>query len=94
MSGVAFKGGKCTGHSCFPPRESTEGADTVTVNDKPVHCVGHQWAFHTCGDNTHKGALANGSDGVSVEGVAVGRIGDDVTCGSVVAEGSEDTTAG
>jgi len=38
--------------------------------------------------------LAEGSASVFVEGQGVGRIGDPVACGSVVAEGSPDVFAG
>lgn len=94
MSAVAFKGCMGTGHGCFPPRNSIEGSDDVGVNGIPVHRQGDKWAFHTCGDNTHDGSLSGGSDTVFVNGKPIGRIGDSVSCGSVAAEGSEDTFAG
>lgn len=94
MSAMAYKGCKDTGHGCFPPRASTEGSSTVFVNGIPIHCVGDKWAVHTCGDNAHDGELSSGSSSVYIEGDATGRIGDNVSCGSVVAEGSSDVFAG
>lgn len=87
MPVIAVKGGKDTGHGCYPPRASTEGDGTFRVNGVGVHCAGDAWGAHTCGDSTHAGTLQAGSPSFRVNGAAVGRISDPVSCGSVVAEG-------
>jgi len=88
MPEVCLLGDVCTGHGGFPSRANVQGDDYLTVNGRPVHCVGHAWATHC--DSTpscHSSALAGGSDYLSVNGNQVGRVGDPVACGSSVATG-------
>jgi methylase of polypeptide subunit release factors len=53
-----------------------------------VHRQGDSWATHCCGPACHASNLASGSSTVFVNGKQIGRIGDPVACGSVVAVGS------
>lgn len=99
MPQVTRKGDTCTGHDCFPPRNSTGGSPNVYVNGIPAHRVGDSWAVHCCTHpdvphGCHVGALASGSSSVFVNGRALGRIGDSVDCGSTVAAGSANVFAG
>lgn len=90
MKPITLKGHSCTGHGGWPPRPSIEGDDYLIVNGRPVHCVGHAWAVHC--DPTpscHGSVLGGGSALMTVNGRAVGRIGDPVACGSNVAEGDD-----
>ena len=95
MPAVTREGDECTGHGAYPPRASTGGAGTVFVNNIAAHCVGDGWADH-CDPkpDCHGGALGGGSGTVYVEGKPLGRIGDPVDCGSVVAGGSHNVFAG
>ncbi len=93
MPPVTRKGDTCTGHECFPPRNSTSGSNNVFVNDIPAHRQGDSWAVHTCTHpevphGSHAGSLSSGSGTVYVNGRQLGRIGDPVSCGSSVATGS------
>ena len=99
MPAVTRKGDSCTGHECFPPRNSTSGSPNVFVNGKPAHRQSDSWASHTCTHSkvphgTHGGSLASGSSSVYVNGKQLGRIGDPVSCGSTVASGSNNVFAG
>ena len=95
MPAVTRKGDSCTGHGCFPPRESTGGSGDVFVNGIHVHRLGDGWASHCCpGSGCHGGLLDAGSGTVSANGKQLGRIGDPVSCGSSVASGSGDVFAG
>lgn len=94
MSAATFKGAMCTGHDCYPPRPNLEGDDDVTVNGIPIHLVGHKWPIHVCGNSSHDGVLVSGSTTVAVGDFGIGRIGDMVSCGSLVAEGSPDVLIG
>jgi len=95
MPAVARKGDICTGHGCFPPRPNTQGSPDVFINGIAAHRVSDAWAAHGCGDCTpHGGSLAAGSATVFVNGLPLGRIGDPVSCGSSVAQGSPDVYAG
>lgn len=91
---VSRKGDTCTGHGCYPPRASVEGSDNVFINGKGVHCQGHGWAAHTCGDSTHDGTCSGGSSTVYANGKPIARVGDGISCGSAVAVGSPDVFAG
>lgn len=95
MPAVSFLGSRCTGDGCFPPRNSLNGgASTVFVNGKPVLLAGAAWAVHGCGDDAHDGTSTGCSSTVFVEGHGVVRVGDDISCGSAVAEGSSTVFAG
>lgn len=94
MPGVTVQGQIDSGHGCFPPRPSTQGSSDVFVNGVAAHRQGDSWAVHVCGNSAHAGSLAAGSSTVYVNGKQLGRIGDDVDCGSVVAQGSPNVNAG
>jgi len=99
MPGVARLGDKCTGHSCFPPRNSNQGSPNVYVNGRPAHRQGDSWEVHCCTHpevphGCHSSNLAAGSSTVYVNGRQLGRIGDPVSCGSTVATGSGNVFAG
>lgn len=55
---------------------------------------GDGFAPHTCGDDTHGGSVASASGTVFANGIPLARIGDPVSCGSVVAVGSQNVFAG
>ena len=56
--------------------------------------LGDGWAVHCCGNPCHAGAAASGSPTVFVNGRPACRIGDAVSCGSTMAEGSGDVFCG
>lgn len=99
MSGAARLGDICTGHECFPPRNSIEGSPDVFVNGRPFHRQGDGWAVHCCTHpevphGCHGSVLALGSSSVYVNGRQAGRIGDPVACGGVIATGSSNVFVG
>jgi len=96
MPAVTRRGDACTGHGCWPPRPSTGGSPDVFVNGIAVHRQSDAWAAHTCPaiPQTHASVLASGSVTVFANGRQLGRIGDPVACGSLVAAGSPDVFAG
>lgn len=96
MPAVTRLGDSCTGHGCWPPRPSTGASPNVYANGIAVHGQGDAWAAHTCLaiPETHASVLASGSSSVYVNGKQIGRIGDPVACGSIVATGSGDVFAG
>lgn len=87
---VTLLGHTCTGHGGFPPRPNdSANQDVLYVNGTPVQVVGGHWVVHSDGDSSHDGTLADGSSLWFVDGKAIGLIGSNVSCGSVVAEGSD-----
>lgn len=93
---VTRLGDSCTGHSSFPPRPSSGGSGDVFVNGIAVHREGDSWSPHGSPSPSppHSGVLSDGSSSVYVNDKMVGRIGDPVSCGSAVAQGSPDVFAG
>lgn len=97
MPAVTRKGDSCTGHTTWPPRNSTGGSSNVFVNGKAAHRQGDSWASHCSIKRRypcHSGALSGGSSTVFVNGKPLGRIGDGVSCGSAAASGSSNVFAG
>ncbi len=86
--GVARFEDKCTGHGWFGSRPNIEASENVFVNGKGAHAVGHHWASHRCGKRSHDGVLATGAARVYVNGRNLGHIDAEVSCGSLVKDGS------
>lgn len=65
------------------------------VNGKPVHRLNDNWQTHGCPDCApHGGVASSGSGTVFVNGRPICRIGDSISCGDSMAEGSPDVIAG
>jgi len=94
MPSIAKLGDLCTGHDGFPPRPSTSGSADVSVNGKPAVRVTDTWGTHCKKTSCHGGVVISGSTKMSVNGLAVARTGDLISCGSVIAEGSADVFSG
>lgn len=98
MAAVVRLGDTCSGHECFPPRNSTSGSPNVFCNSRPVHRVGDSWEVHTCTHpkvphGSHSGTQASGSSTVYVNGNAIARVGDSISCGSSDSTGSDNVFA-
>lgn len=94
MPAVARLGDKDTGHGSWPPRPSTSGSPNVFINGIAALRVDDTYGPHTSGSNTHSGTVVSGSGTVKVNGKSLARIGDDVSCGSAIAQGSPNVFAG
>jgi uncharacterized Zn-binding protein involved in type VI secretion len=99
MPGVATSSTSSTGHACFPPTNSQGPyASTAFFNGNAVQLVGHtMYIQHACGRTIHPNAARKVSSGSSTfffEGKAVARIGDNIACGDMIAEGSSDAFVG
>lgn len=82
-----------SGHDCFPGRPNIEASGDVFINGLGAHREGDSWAVHSC-ETAHDGVLTSGSPTVYVNGRPLGRIGDPISCGDVVAQGSPTVFAG
>lgn len=96
MPAVGRKGDNCTGHGCWPSRPAVSGSPNVTINNIPALRVDDAYAAHTCPaiPETHDGNQAQGSSSVTVNAKALSRVGDNVSCGGALAEGSPNVTSG
>ena len=94
MPAVARLNDTCTGEGCFPPRMNDSASGNVFVNNKGAHRQGDHWVVHCCGLSCHDAVLSAGSSTVYVNNKQLGRVGDQIACGSVVAVGSGNVFAG
>ncbi|RPE72535.1 putative Zn-binding protein involved in type VI secretion [Tibeticola sediminis] len=94
-TGVVRLGDHCSGHGCFPSRQNAAASPNVLVNGRGWHRLGDGWSAHGCARcPAHGGSAATGSDTVYVNGRPACRIGDAVSCGSTMVEGSGDVICG
>lgn len=93
VQAVARLGDFSTGHGCWPPRPNDESSSNVYVNGLGVHRKTDHWMPHTC-VSTHDGELSEGSSTVFVNGLECGRIGDPISCGDFVRDGSPNVFCG
>lgn len=94
MPAVARAGDSCTGHGNFPPRANDQGSSNVFVNGIGAHRQGDHWPAHCSGDSCHESSTSGGSGSVFCNGKPLARIGDAISCGSVIAEGSKNVFSG
>jgi uncharacterized Zn-binding protein involved in type VI secretion len=94
MPAVVRLGDNCSGHGCYPARPNNQASNNVFVNGKGVHSLCDDWASHCCGIPCHDGIASSGSSTVFVNGKPICRVGDSVSCGSTMAEGSDNVFAG
>jgi uncharacterized Zn-binding protein involved in type VI secretion len=94
MPAVVRLGDNCSGHGCYPARANTQASSNVFVNGKGGHRLGDGWSSHCCGIPCHDGVASSGSSTVFVNGKPICRVGDSVSCGSTMAQGSNNVFAG
>lgn len=97
MPAVVRLGDTSTGHPhCYPSRPNIEASPNVFINGLGAHRLGDAWASHgACPDHVpHGGNASGGSSTVFVNGRALCRIGDPISCGDTMATGSPNVFAG
>jgi uncharacterized Zn-binding protein involved in type VI secretion len=95
MKPAALFGDSCTGHGCFPPRLNTQASPDVIINSLGVQRLGDAYMPHCCPSNgCHSAVVASGSSTVSINGLPAARIGDSLSCPSLIAEGSNNVFIG
>lgn len=93
MPAASLEGHVSSGHGCFPPTPTESGFSSKTkIEGKACQLSGlTKYVDHRCGRSVHLGPTRNvssGSSKVTIEGKAAIRIGDSITCGDTVAQGS------
>ena len=81
------------GH-CFPARPTDSSNTSVYINKILANTVTDHYPLHCCGTPCHDGNASQGSTTVFIEKKAVHRIGDDISCGDVSANGSPNVFCG
>jgi len=83
-----------TGHGPWPPRANTSKSSNVFVNGKGSLRKGDSYDVHCVGSSCHAGAAKKGSGTVFINGRDAMRIADPITCGSFIAQGSNNVFIG
>lgn len=94
MSAIAKDGAICTGHGCWPPRQNLTASSNVFANGLGIIRLGDTWQVHCCDKSCHLGAVSAGASNVYINGRPAARIGDPISCGSLIASGSSNVWAG
>lgn len=94
MPAAARKGDMCSGHDGFPPRPNDEGSGDVYINGIEAHRQGDHWVTHCDDDTCHDSVEAVGRPNVYINNKQATAIGDQIACGSVIAEGSNNVFFG
>jgi uncharacterized Zn-binding protein involved in type VI secretion len=94
MPAVTRLGDISTGH-CYTQAGSDDAAQTtVFANSILATVVGAHYPTHTCGVSSHEGFASTGSGTVFIESKQVHRIGDEISCGDISANGSQNVFVG
>lgn len=93
MPAVTRKGDKNTGHGGYSAVALNSGSANVFINNKPCGRKSDTYPSHSNGFSSHSGKISGGSTSVFVNGLAIARVGDSVSCGGLVAQGSSNVNA-
>lgn len=91
---IARLGDKDTGHNGYSPRPGDESSSNVFINGIPAHRLNDHWITHTNGTHSHDGRVSTSSSSVIINGRGAARVGDSISCGGTIAEGSPDVLVG
>ena len=91
MGAIARVGDLTSGHECHSVQTLISGSSNVFINGIPACRQGDPVSSHTCGNNTHAGTISAGSSSININGMPAAIIGSAVSCGGVVAKGSDNT---
>lgn len=96
MAGVSRLGDLSTTDPCgAPPRTSSSASPDVFTNGIKTHRQTDSWEPHSCPSSApHDAVTVSGSSAVFVNGKQISRIGDPISCGSTIAQGSSNVFSG
>lgn len=94
MPSVTRLGDNDTGHDSCPATALVTGSPNVFCNKKAVGRTGDTYAPHGCiTHSSHSDVISGGSSTVRVNGIPIARVGDSVSIGGNVAQGSSNVGA-
>lgn len=90
MPAATRQGDTCTGHDACPSRPLAKGSPNVFFNGQPAGRVStDHYAAHGCIVHApHSAVVLSGSSTVFINGCPAARVGDPVSCGGSVRQGS------
>jgi len=88
------KGDKEIDHG-YSVKSSSEGSSDVFIDGIAAHTTGQSWPSHNRGDSWHTGrSTSTGSGSVYINGEALARVSNSISCGSKIAQGSTTVFSG
>ena len=94
-SGISRLGDFESGHDCWHPVKTITACKNVMINKVLACTIGDITSIHTCGDKPpHIDKIVKGSLTVFVNKKNVARVGDLLSGGAVMAQGSHSVIAG
>ena len=97
MPGAVRIGDMSAGHPhCYPATPAVGCSDNVIINGRGAVRLNDGWQTHgACPVHSpHAGTSSSGSGTVFINGLPACRIGDSISCGDTMAEGSNDVIIG
>lgn len=95
MPAATRKGDNCTGHDICPPVPLVESSPDVKINGQGAGRKGDHYSSHGCVVHSgHQDVIAAGSSTVNINGCPAARVGDSVSIGGAVQDGSGDVFIG
>lgn len=95
MPAATRKGDQCTGHDACPPVPLVEFSPNANINKLGAGRVGDHYSTHGCVSHPgHQDVIAAGSSTVFINGRPAARIGDAVSIGGTVRDGSPNVRIG
>lgn len=93
MPAVTRKGDSNSGHGGFSSVALSSGSPNVYVNGVPCGRQSDTYPSHSYDDSSHSGSISGGSSTVFVNSKPIARVGDSVSCGGTVSQGSPNVYA-
>ena len=90
---VCFKGSTSKGACGYPPTKPDSWSANVYAEGMNVVRVGDGWVAH-CKTDCHAPVQSGGSSSVFVNGKAIARVDDSMSCGDSVASGAATVFSG
>lgn len=95
MPAATRNGDQCTGHDACPPAPLVECSQNVRINKLGAGRAGDHYSAHSCLSHPgHQDTIAAGSSTVFINGRPAARIGDAVSIGGMVQDGSGNVRIG
>lgn len=95
MPAATRQGDNCTGHDACPPVPLVSFSPNVIINGKGAGRQTDQYATHGCVAHPgHQGVIVGGSTKVDINGLPAARVGDAVSIGGAVQDGSPNVIIG
>lgn len=95
MPAATRQGDNCTGHDACPPVPLVSCSGDVSINSKGAGRLSDTYTPHGCIVHaSHADVINAGSGTVSINGLPAARVGDAVSIGGSVMEGSPNVSIG